>query len=336
MCLTSVDLSRTIEPVAGNPVLSVIIPAFNAASYVTDTLASLLAQSLDGFEILVVDGGSSDGTAEQVRRFPGIRLIEKPDMSYLEGFWNGLANARGRYVMQFCMSDMLVDELYLEAAVHALDSCPDASLVWALNGLADQDGHLLEVSIPAKFADGLPDDEGLFQFWLLTAYAISETNFVVRRSVLESCMPSVMDAKAAEIDPWLEFNFRFHTSGFSACPLPRVASALRMHDDSNIVSEQASGVFDVRLNDYLAKVRSYRESLLSGDTLYRPVAPDGSVLRVTGFDRSRFRRSIALWWIQERVTRLGGRALSSLPDGLGSRARVALRSIRNMMMARGM
>ena len=61
-----------------NPPISVIIPVFNGAATVADTLAALLAQTgvRDAMEVLVVDNNSTDNTVEIVRRFPVTLLRE--------------------------------------------------------------------------------------------------------------------------------------------------------------------------------------------------------------------------------------------------------------------
>ncbi len=51
------------------PRVSVVIPAFNAERYLRETLESVLAQTYRDFEVVVVDDGSSDGTAELVESF---------------------------------------------------------------------------------------------------------------------------------------------------------------------------------------------------------------------------------------------------------------------------
>ena len=51
------------------PLLSVILPAYNCESYLTQTLGSILPQLTDDCELIVVDDGSSDATAEILKRY---------------------------------------------------------------------------------------------------------------------------------------------------------------------------------------------------------------------------------------------------------------------------
>ncbi len=79
------------------PALSVVIPAFNAASTIETALASALAQTVEEVEVLVVDDGSRDATAEIVRtwreRDTRIRLLTHPD-----GLNHGVAASRNHAV----------------------------------------------------------------------------------------------------------------------------------------------------------------------------------------------------------------------------------------------
>ena len=55
------------------PLLSVILPAYNCENYLTQTLASVLTQLTDDCELIVVDDGSSDATAEILKQYEGVK-----------------------------------------------------------------------------------------------------------------------------------------------------------------------------------------------------------------------------------------------------------------------
>ena len=62
------------------PLVSVLIPTFNAGRFVTTTIRSALRQTLADFEVIVLDDGSTDDTVERVRAFRDsrLRLIQHP------------------------------------------------------------------------------------------------------------------------------------------------------------------------------------------------------------------------------------------------------------------
>jgi glycosyltransferase involved in cell wall biosynthesis len=81
------------------PLLSVIIPCFNAERYIGATLRSVLAQDIDGMEVIVVDDGSRDGSVELVRaQFPQVRVVVQANAGVAAARNHGLQLARGEWV----------------------------------------------------------------------------------------------------------------------------------------------------------------------------------------------------------------------------------------------
>jgi glycosyltransferase involved in cell wall biosynthesis len=101
------------------PFFSVVIPTYNRADLIGLTLDSVLAQEFGEFEILVVDDGSKDHTAEVVRAYTDPRLHYLPKENAERGAARnyGLARARGEYVL-FLDSDDLLHPNHL-ATLHA-------------------------------------------------------------------------------------------------------------------------------------------------------------------------------------------------------------------------
>jgi glycosyltransferase involved in cell wall biosynthesis len=81
------------------PRISVIIPAWNEAVRVERLLQALAAQTLDSslFEVIVIDNGSTDGTADAARKFP-VTVLEEPQPGSYRARNAGLAQVRGEYV----------------------------------------------------------------------------------------------------------------------------------------------------------------------------------------------------------------------------------------------
>jgi GT2 family glycosyltransferase len=81
--------------------VSVIILTWNGRAYLTECLDSLAAQNCRDFETILVDNGSSDGSAEYVRgAYPWVRLLELPEnVGFAAGNNRGLALAQGTYIV---------------------------------------------------------------------------------------------------------------------------------------------------------------------------------------------------------------------------------------------
>jgi glycosyltransferase involved in cell wall biosynthesis len=113
------------------PRVSVVVPAYNCAAYLADTLRSVLAQTVTDFELVVVDDGSTDGTFDAARSFeadPRVRCHRLPH--------GGVAAAKNACVrlstaplLAFLDGDDLWKPHKLERQLAALDSDPDAGAV---------------------------------------------------------------------------------------------------------------------------------------------------------------------------------------------------------------
>lgn len=134
--------------------LSFIIPTYNGAARLPETLAHLAAQANRGgwaWEVLVVDNASTDGTAEVAREWAGripveLRVIAEPTPGQRHAIHRGLREARGRYFTLVDDDNHLCAE-WLDEAVGFLDGHPRAGLV---GGKVEPDFEVGAV-IPADF-----------------------------------------------------------------------------------------------------------------------------------------------------------------------------------------
>lgn len=112
------------------PVVSVVIPLYNKASYVQRALESVLAQSVSDLEIIVVDDGSSDDGLAVVERFRDARLrvIRQTNAGPGAARNRGLAEARSDYVAFLDADDQWMPD-FLEDGVSTLDRHPAAAAV---------------------------------------------------------------------------------------------------------------------------------------------------------------------------------------------------------------
>jgi glycosyltransferase involved in cell wall biosynthesis len=93
------------------PRISVVIPSYNKAAYLGATLESIAAQDYPSLEIIIQDGGSTDGSVDIIRRFadahPGtVRWVSAPDGGQLDAINQGLAKATGDIVAEIDSDDL--------------------------------------------------------------------------------------------------------------------------------------------------------------------------------------------------------------------------------------
>lgn len=93
-----------------NPSVSVVIPAFNAAQFLPRTLESVLAQTYPVAEIIVVDDGSTDGSADIARGFPNTFVLEQRNTGVSAARNRGIAHAGGAYVALLDADDIWYPE----------------------------------------------------------------------------------------------------------------------------------------------------------------------------------------------------------------------------------
>lgn len=125
------------------PRVSVVIPAFNREHLVREAADSILAQTLEDLELLIVDDGSTDRTAEVVLAIddPRVRLIRHVGNRGMAAARNtGLDAARGQYVANLD-SDDHADPTRLAHQVAFLDAHPDHAMVGSWITYMEADGR---------------------------------------------------------------------------------------------------------------------------------------------------------------------------------------------------
>jgi glycosyltransferase involved in cell wall biosynthesis len=111
--------------------LSVVIPAFNAASTIRSAVASTLRQTVPVLEVIVVDDGSTDATAQVAGAIndPRVRVVSQANGGPSAARNAGIAAARGEFVA-FLDSDDLWLPRYVETAIAALGAAPNPGFAY--------------------------------------------------------------------------------------------------------------------------------------------------------------------------------------------------------------
>jgi glycosyltransferase involved in cell wall biosynthesis len=110
-------------------VVTVVIPCYNQAHFLGEAVESVLSQTYPRHEIVVVDDGSTDDTAEVASRYQEVRLIRQENGGLSAARNAGLGQSRGEYVVFLDADDRLLPEA-LEVGVRELEAHPRSAFVF--------------------------------------------------------------------------------------------------------------------------------------------------------------------------------------------------------------
>lgn len=107
---------------SNNPKVSVVIPCYNDENYIQEAVQSVLDQTLQDFEIIIVDDGSNDATKKVLAKIKNekLRLITQKNQGLSAARNNGIKAAKALYILVLDGDDT-VDAFFLEKAVVVLD-----------------------------------------------------------------------------------------------------------------------------------------------------------------------------------------------------------------------
>lgn len=237
-----------------NPVVSVVIPAYNDARFIGQALRSVLAQTYRSLDIVVVDDGSTDETAEIARSFePRVRVFRQANSGAAAARNHGLTLAKGEYVA-FLDADDFWHPRKTELQLRHLQTCPECAAVYCRK-------IELHESIAAPSWDGTssgppdalaadPRESGWLYLELLRSSLVHTSTVMASRAVIDRV--GLFDEslrKGQDLEFWLRLSrlapihmldavlsaYRIHTASIS-----HRAMAQNFHAE---VVEQAAGRF---------------------------------------------------------------------------------------------
>ena len=123
------------------PLVSIVTACYNSQAYLEETIASVVGQTYSNIEYIVVDGASSDGTLDIIKRHQNAisRWVSEPDEGQADGLRKGFDMSRGEVLGWINADDVYRDDA-VEAAVSAL-LASSADVVYGNRALIDGDGR---------------------------------------------------------------------------------------------------------------------------------------------------------------------------------------------------
>lgn len=137
------------------PSVTVLLTVYNGGAYLREAVESVLAQTHEDFELLVIDDASTDGALESIPPDPRIRVLRNErNIGQIPSLNRGLREARGDYVARLDADDVCLPHR-LERQIELLDRLPDVALTATWVDIVDTDGRLWKAVRPRvdRFAD---------------------------------------------------------------------------------------------------------------------------------------------------------------------------------------
>lgn len=223
------------------PLVSIIIPAYNRARFLPETLNSALGQSIADIECIVVDDGSTDGTKDIVASFcardPRVRYLQQKNRGPSAARNYGLAEARGRFI-QFLDSDDIIDPDKFAQQLAQLDSTGDLAISYCDYRYCAHD----DVNKTAS-RDDLPPPRFVMQraLWDIasrweTGFSIPMHCFLFDARFFRECGIR-FDEELANHEDW-DCWMRIFALNPKVFHVPKVLAIYRLHDDSICVDSK--------------------------------------------------------------------------------------------------
>jgi glycosyltransferase involved in cell wall biosynthesis len=126
------------------PKVSVLMSVFNAEPHLRDSVQSILAQTFEDFELLIINDGSTDGTGQLLSTFsdPRIKILEQENRGLVPSLNRGLREARGQYIARMDADDFAVPRR-LKIQVDYLDGHSQIALAGGFVATMDEEGNPL-------------------------------------------------------------------------------------------------------------------------------------------------------------------------------------------------
>ncbi len=238
------------------PLISVLMPAYNAEKYIGEAIESILNQSFADFELLVINDGSTDKTEEIILSFEDKRIHyikNDTNLKLIATLNKGIDLATGKYIARMDADDVCQPKRFAKQ-IDFLEKHPDYALCGSWAYLINNKGE------KTKRIKYINEDE-LLRISLLFSCPIIHPTVMIRTDILKQFKYNPSALHTEDLDLWL----RITNSGLKIANLPEFLFKYRWHDSNiSIANEdfQTAKKFELlkpSIEDFLGRKMSDEE-----------------------------------------------------------------------------
>lgn len=255
------------EEKMGRPLISICIPVYNGEHYIEKAIKSVLDQSYNDFELVIIDNKSTDRTLDVINKFNDTRIklyINKKNIGMVANWNKCLEKSKGEFIQFLCHDDYL-DRLCLEKKINAFNYAKDICLVFNASYIINNEDTII-MKRKLNKADKLFDGTNFAHKSFLSRNLYGEpSNVMFKRNISE--VIGGFDARlpySPDWDYWLrlskfgkvyyinDFLMYYRVSSSSATSsMLKVKDKLKQDDEQLIRNYKENSVFKLKLGDVL-------------------------------------------------------------------------------------
>lgn len=181
---------------------SVIVPSFNHAQFLPQTLDSIFAQNYPDLEVFVADGGSTDGTVEVLTdyaaRYPQLNWLSEPDEGPADAVNKGLAQITGDIVSIQSSDDIYYSDVFSEVAQHFAENTDIGFIYGDVEGIDEQNTVIYRRSLP----------DFSWEAFFGISLSLPQSSIFFRRTIADEIGGWNARYYGCDLDYWLRILFR--------------------------------------------------------------------------------------------------------------------------------
>ena len=209
-----------------NPLVSIVIPSYNHERFIADTIKSVMDQSYNNIELIVIDDGSTDNSREVIKKCQrnynnNFEFIEKKNEGLVKTLNYGLSLIKGKYY-QVLGSDDIIYKEKIELQVNHLESNADDAMVYS-----DCDRFYQNLNVKAKASQDYKFSGGYIFKEIYTSYFSIPTLTVLVRSEIIKKIGYLNEFKVEDFVLWNTISYSYKI-GF----IPSSLAMYRIHNNN--------------------------------------------------------------------------------------------------------